>query len=225
MNGSEIEGRFAADERDRGKRNIERRALCPSFDWFLPRQTNLDHHLPFDLSPINMSSLAAILAEARQLREIGSHHSLPSPPPAIPIRSPFIPAFQPTSSSGIHSELQSLGLARPLVDQLQQLYIQHLDSHRRCVESEYLQTAGRLQETMQRSIHLAPTLEPTIDLLLQTYLAEYGRFCQQRKNRVLHAVSIRLARQRGCQSNRPAQLGKSFSKARISFALLPSLPC
>jgi hypothetical protein len=159
-----------------------------------------------------MSSLAATLAKARQLRDLTSHQILPDHPTYAALTSVDIPPFDVSSPPDVSAALSSLGLTPRLVQKLQQLYIQHVDSYRQHAQSEYFKTADRLVSTMQGCQHF----------LLQAYVSKYRNLSYRLQRDLLRNVTARMTRERDCQPDRPAQLGKSFSKVRLasSFFLL-----
>jgi hypothetical protein len=164
--------------------------------------------------------LSAILAEARQLRQVCS----PTDPSPLPPKPISIPVFPSTSPPDISTDLRTLGLSIPLSDNLQNLYSHYLGLHRQRIESFYSQTAQQLQSPSAQHPDLSETLPSNLALLLQTFLHKYERFAQDRKAALLREVSTRLARQRGCQPDRPVQLGKSFSKVRLLSSRLVATP-
>jgi hypothetical protein len=159
-----------------------------------------------------MVSFSSTLQMARQLKGICSQPGSVTPSSPHAMTSAYIPPFHSSASSDLPFKLQSLGLTTSPIDGLGHLYAQHLHSHRQCVEAEYLHTAHRLVETMQYPPELAATLQTNIDLLLRTYQSRYESLSRQMETALLRDVAARLARQRGCQPDRPVQLGKSFSK-------------
>jgi hypothetical protein len=169
-----------------------------------------------------MSSLAATLAKARQLRDLTSHQILPDHPTYAALTSVDIPPFDVSSPPDVSAALSSLGLTPRLVQKLQQLYIQHVDSYRQHAQSEYFKTADRLVSTMQGCQHFFAGLQSNIDLLLQAYVSKYRNLSYRLQRDLLRNVTARMTRERDCQPDRPAQLGKSFSKVRLasSFFLL-----
>jgi hypothetical protein len=160
---------------------------------------------------------------ARQLKEICFDH-LPNHAPVgrPPSTCPKILPFNTLSPPDISRDLVVSGLMPTLVEALQRLYLQQLESHRRFLERDYLDTAERLVQTMQQSQRLSESLPSNIGLFLQACQSKHHRFSLRLKDALLQDVAGRLARQRGCQPDRPAQLGKSFSKVRRYPFLSPS---
>jgi hypothetical protein len=174
-------------------------------------------------SSFYMSAFAAVLAEARQLRQLCSNYGLSPLPSHSPAAPAHIPAFHVATPPDIASTLRSLNLPSNLANNLLRHLNQHLESLRQHVSQEYNETAEKLLVSMRNSQHFAPTLQANLNLLVQTFQSRYERFAQQMMDLALRDVSARLVRQSGCHLERPVQLGKSFSKVRLcsSFPLLP----
>jgi hypothetical protein len=170
-----------------------------------------------------MSRLEATLAKARQLRALGNQHATTetSSTSYLPIE---IPPFQPAPTPDLTSQLRSLGLPQSLADGLQRLFNRHIDTHLRLVSSNHAETAQQVLSSFHQSPDLLKGFQANVILFQQAFQSRHRAFVLRVQGMILRDVSAHLARQRGCHDERPPQLGKSFSKARLSFALPPSLP-